>query len=631
MSTKVASLSADLSVRTSSFEAGLARARKRVQETQGTLEKFSASSAKGFRSTASGIDTLVGGFTRLKVGIATVIGAAGLTTLVKRQIEAASAINDMSERLQIGTDALQKYQFAAKLVGTSSETLETAVTKLNAKIGDGSYKYKNAEEGLNRIAEAVKNAKDDTQRLNIVNDAFGAKLGSKMLPLLKAGAQGLKDMGDQAERTGNVIDSKTIKATDELGDKLDTLISTMQKSFSQGFLDELVGSSGDLADIYNDPEFAKNVQNIGALFGDLAVTAMKLVSTIGYLIEKYKELSDLSKGSYGMDEKFFDWASKNFDSPKHQHERVIKKMGMGSALGGDMNRMMRMGAGLMQDRVTAPGTPATRKWSPSGSTTSGNTDDQSAKSIKAIFDNLQKETSELRLQNDLYGEKTSVIERARKESEIQNRLTSDGIVLTKGQQAQLQKYLDLLQQQKELQDRNAEYQQTMQDFTGLLRDSFEQAITSGGDLGDIIQGLIKDIAKMALQKQLLDPLFGNGTSGSTGILGQVIGTIGSAIFGSAPSHATGQANVPRDMLAFVHKNEEIVPARQTRGNQRGNGGINVKVVDNAGNKVTAQESSEPDVDLEIILDRANARNINRPGTDTNRALSSLQGRRPVRR
>lgn len=626
----VAKLSADLDVKTSRFEAGLARARARAKETQSVLDKFNVIGKKGFTSIGSGLDTLVGKFNGLKAGIAAVIGAAGLTALIRSQINAASAIKDMSERLQIGTDALQKYQFGAKLVGTSAETLETAITKLNGKIGDGSYKYKNAEEALTSISEAMRKAKTDAERSAIANDAFGVKLGAKMIPLLKDGAAGLKAMGDEAVRTGNVLSKDTIQAADKLGDTLDTLIGTMEKSFSQGFLDKLVGSSSDLKDVYSDPEFAKNIKNIGGLFGDLAEEALKLVSIIGMLIGKYQELSDLSKGSYGLDERFFDWASKNFDSPANQQKHQMKKQGIGSDFGQNVYGGGMLGAGLSAGKPAAQG-GGDPKVTPFAF--SGDTAKQTQDKIKAVLDGLKKETDALVVENSLYGQKASVIERARKQMEIQNKLAADGITLTKDQQAQVSKYLDLLEEQKQLQEDQQKYQETMQEFSDIVRNSFEQAIESGGSLSDVLQGLLKDIEKLVLKKMLLDPLFGDGSSGSTGFLTGILGNIGSAIFGHAPSmpsHATGQARVPYDMMARLHKGEQVITAQQA--NHGGGVELNVQVVNNNGSKVAATpKNGENGVDLMVLIDNAVAKNVSRQGSRTNDALNAQASRQIVRR
>lgn len=231
--------------------------------------------------------SVAAGFAQIAVAIASAASAGGLAVLTKNAIASASALKDTSERLQIGTADLQKYQFAAKLVGIEADTLETGLTKLNAKIADGTYKYDNTTEALISVAEAIKNAKNDTERLAIANDAFGAKMGSKFLPLLKDGADGLKILGDQAEATGNVINSQTIEAADNLGDRLDVLTSTIKNNFTQGFLDEFISQSSEASDIYKDPAFVESVQDLGTAFGYIAGLSFQGVQT---LVESIKDL-----------------------------------------------------------------------------------------------------------------------------------------------------------------------------------------------------------------------------------------------------------------------------------------------------------------------------------------------------
>lgn len=619
--TTVAKLSADLDVKTSRFEAGLARARKHAKDTQTVLDRFNVIGKKGFSAVSGGIDTMVGKFNALKAGIATVIGAAGLTALIKSQVSAASAIKDTADRLQIGTDALQKYQFAAKMVGTRAETLETAITKLNVKIGDGSYKYKNAEEALASIAEAMKNAKTSAERTAIVNDAFGAKLGAKMIPMLKDGAAGLKAMGDEAKRVGAILSKDTIEAADKLGDVLDTLFDVISKSFSKGFLDEVVGSTGDLRDIFTDPNFSESIKNIGGLFGDLAKQALELVSYVGKLIGQFQELRKDSQAY---------WSSNPLDKDKRALEYMLKSGA--DVFQGDVD----MEGGLTAPMFGGAKKPAAKTGTPAPKTTpfkfSTDTTKQTQDKIKAVLDGLKKETDALVVENQLYGQKASVIERARKQTEIQNKLTADGIVLTKDQQAQVSKYLDLLEEQKQLQADQQKYNETMQEFSDVIRSSFEQAIESGADLSDVLQGLLKDIEKLVFKKMVLDPLFGDGTAGNGGFLTGILGSIGGAIFGappSVPSHATGQARVPYDMMARLHKGEQVITAQQANGAGRGTE-LNVQVVNNNASKVTTK-TGENGVDLQVMIDNAVAKNVSRQGSSTQRALSAQASRTLVRR
>lgn len=630
--TKVASLTADLSVKTSNFEAGLQRAGTRLGVFNRQTNSFFNSNKKGFAAVGGGVDTLVGKFNVLKGSIAAVVGAAGLTALIKQQITAASAIKDTADRLELGTTALQKYQYAAKQVGIDNETLEQGIGKLNAKIADGSLKYKSAGDGLNSIADAVKNAKTSQERLNIVNDQFGDKLGKKMLPMLKNGAAGLRALGDEAERTGSVIKDSTIQAADQLGDNLDALVTTIEKNFSQGFLDQLVGQSSSLRDVYTDPKFSEGIKNLGGAFGDLAAEILKAAAALGTFIGWYQELADkVHKWDQEAWDKIMKAGSDAFDSPEAK-KRLANKMGakqyplaVGEVYGPTMG-----------GKMGGAGTPDIPTGKPSAFGKTGKTTKELSDATKAIFDGLKNETDQLKIQTDMYGQKASAIERARKEMEIQNKLSADGITLTKAQKAQLEEYLDKLGQQKQLQEDQEKYNETMKEFNDVVKDSFSDAILNGGKLSNVFNSLSQQIIKMAAQKAILEPLFGNGTAGSTGLFTSFLGAVGSAIFGGPPavpaaSHATGQARVPYDMNVRVHKNEKIVPASE---NMRGGGGqLTVKVIDRNNSKITegAQKQTSNGTELELMVDRATAKKIGQRGSQTNQALGAYNSRATVRR
>lgn len=624
--TVVARLSADLDIKTARFEAGIARARQRVRESQTTFDKFFNANKKGFGAVGGAVDTIIGRFASLKSAVVAVVGAGGLALLIKQQISAASAIKDTADRLQIGTTALQKYQYAAKQVGASNETLEAGIGKLNSKLADGSLKYESTGEALNSIADAVKNAKTEQQRLNIVNDAFGDKLGRKMLPLLKDGAAGLKALGDEAQRTGNVIKDSTIQAADELGDNLDALVSTIEKNFSQGFLDELVGQTSDLRDVYTDPKFAEGIKNLGGAFGDLSAQILKAASALGNFIGWYQELADkVHKWDKETWDKIMNAGSEAFDSPENRQKYLNRKNAIQYPL--------KVGEVYGPVMGAASGTPDIPTGKPKGWKPSGKTDKETSDSLKAIFDGLKNETDQLKIQTSTYGMKTSAIERARKQMEIQNKLAADGIKLNATQQEQLNTYLDTLEQQKQLQAAQEKYNSQMQDFTDAVSSSFEDAIVNGGKLSDVFNSLLKDIERMIIKKSLLEPLFGDGSAGSSGFLTSILGDIGGAIFGPSPtaSHATGQARVPYDMNVRVHKNEKIVPASE---NMRGGGGVElvVNMHNNNGSKVSQNAKQNGNgVELNVMIDQAVAKNISRAGSRTSQAMTAKANRTLVRR
>lgn len=635
---QVAKLAADLVANTTNFDDNLKKSSKTLnlfkrglQKQVGDIDGSIAGLGKGFMAVRAGV-----------LGVAAAVTGGGLTLLTKWAVSSASAVNDMADRLQMTTGDAQRFSYAFKLSGVDAEKFEAAITKLNAKIADGEFKYKNATEGLYSIAEAVKNAKDDTERASIVNDAFGNKIGSKMLPALSGGADGLRKLGDEAERTGNVISDKTIRAADELGDTFDIIASTIEKNFQQGFLDEVVGKSGELRDVYTDPEFTKGIHALGQEAGQLAKYMLEAAAALGNFIAKYQELEH--SGSFGLDEKFFRFMSKTFDSPANQAKTnaSLRDKYMTKDYGVQFGPFAPSGSG-------GSNAPAVTPYTPSKTTKSAIAAyNQQAAALKNLLSSLNEQNDQLEAQVDNYGKSAGAIARAAKEAEIENAIKKNGIKLTADQQKQISAGLDLLEQLTNKQEENKKATEAQQEadrnraqafeqLGATFASAFEDAVLNGEDLGDVLNSLMRDILKLAIRTQLLQPLtrafFGDGTSGNTGILGGLQSSFGgflSSIFSPAGSHATGTDFVTRDTNTRVHRGEAIIDAQEVRGLRRGGkGGTTVNIYDRNNNSVRAQDDG--DGNLEVWLDQASARNASRRGSKTRAAVKALSSSTITRR
>jgi len=176
------------------------------------------------------------------------ISAAGLVAYTKSIIDAADALNEMSERTGISVENLGKLQYAAKLSGVESEQLGKSLQALSGEIvaaagGSESSAAKFKRFGVSVQDAATKQIRPTNDVLLDLNDAFallpegaersarsaeffGAKLGGVMVPFLAQGRAGIEALGDEIERLGGLMSAETAKAAAEFNDNLDRLKTT---------------------------------------------------------------------------------------------------------------------------------------------------------------------------------------------------------------------------------------------------------------------------------------------------------------------------------------------------------------------------------------------------------------------
>ena len=98
-----------------------------------------------------------------------------------------------------------------------------------------------------------------------------------------------------------------------------------------------------------------------------------------------------------------------------------------------------------------------------------------------------------------------------------------------------------------------------------LSSAASQAINNWQGLGNLVKGILKDLAQLALSEAVLKPA-------SNWLSSSLSGFSWSKLLGGLPSFDVGTPYVPRDMVAKVHKGERIVPAAQNRGSGTGGAG-----------------------------------------------------------
>lgn len=167
---------------------------------------------------------------------------SGMRDFTRGLIEAGDQLKDQSERLGIDVEELQAWQFAAKQSGASAEEFGVGVktlyknlsesqagggladdfAKLKIKIKDASGAAASATEIIPQLADRIADSKNPTEQAGLALKFFG-KSGLALLPLLKEGAAGSKELLERFQELGGGYSKEFVEAADAAGDAQEEL------------------------------------------------------------------------------------------------------------------------------------------------------------------------------------------------------------------------------------------------------------------------------------------------------------------------------------------------------------------------------------------------------------------------
>lgn len=210
-------------------------------------EKSFDGASKSVKEFGEQIPGVSGAMQTLASGPAVVAGAAvaalgaGFASMIKKQIDFADGMNDLSLRLGISTERLSVLSLYAEQSGTDIESLAEAMGTLGVKISEGDKNLKRwgitagtSDEALFQLADRIAATEDPMLRLKIATDAFGES-GQKMLPLLVQGGDALRQMADSAP----VVSAEMAAMADRINDRFAELNGRIQ-GIALGIADKIM-------------------------------------------------------------------------------------------------------------------------------------------------------------------------------------------------------------------------------------------------------------------------------------------------------------------------------------------------------------------------------------------------------
>lgn len=165
---------------------------------------------------ASGIKTAAAWGTAI-VGAATAVGGA-MVAAAKSTAAELDVVDKASQRMGIAAESYQELAYAAGLSGVNMSTLEKAAKSLVGT--DLTF-----DDALDQIMALG----SESERTQAAVEMFGEKVAYDMQPLLKAGADGLAGMKQEANDLGLVMSQDTVTA----GAAMNDMFSKVDQSLTQ--------------------------------------------------------------------------------------------------------------------------------------------------------------------------------------------------------------------------------------------------------------------------------------------------------------------------------------------------------------------------------------------------------------
>lgn len=538
--------------------------------------------------------------------VATVGAAFG--NAMKSAIDRMDDMGKAAQRMGVGVENLSRLGLAAKLSDVSIEQLGTSFGKLNRNMaaiasGDGgeagrafkvlgisvteaSGKLKSGDVVMQELASKFSRMEDGAGKAALAMAIFG-KSGADMIPLLNGGAEAMRELGDEADRTGQTISESTARNAEVLNDNIARLYGRSEgfaNLLAQKLIPDLIDMSDRLLGVADSASAA-----------DAAISAWDEIkrSAQEYFGTTKAEFNSLMAIGGAAKDILSDWSMPAEQATRRWNEALAqsRQLMQDASRDAEMLRQQvdRTGKGSLPSNLSSTGSLTPRSFAPS---------------IPAA----PKRPKIDREHNAALAEAKRIYEGTRTAAEAYgDTLQRLDELKAKGLINQETYNRALFDAKWALGESKVEAIEAAQEFLNLgdvMKGGFDQAFSSIMDGTRSVSGAFRDMGQSILQSvtstfankafsYLIDAILGSAGHG-------LYGGGGSGLLGALPSFAVGTSRVPRDMVAQIHEGEAIIPARQAEAMRRGGGGTTVNVIDQRrGGTVERQDDGMGNITLMI--------------------------------
>lgn len=244
----------------------------------------------------------------------------GITALVTKSLDAASAIGDTAKAANIGIERLQELRFAASQSGAKFDDMDAALIRLNKSIGDvqngrggpladlfkqlgiDPAKIKDTGQAFDLIVQKLHGYGSEAQKASALSQLFGREAGPKLLQLVDEGGAGIDALAAKAHDLNIVLSAETVAGAKEASDKLDALFKVIQLqgvSAIAALAPEISKFAQEITDKL--PTVIRWIENLADAIGLISLDKIqKLQNALSDAQEKLAKYQQLPKSSFGF-------------------------------------------------------------------------------------------------------------------------------------------------------------------------------------------------------------------------------------------------------------------------------------------------------------------------------------------
>lgn len=471
-------------------------------------------------------------------------GVGGLAVLTRRAIESTAELGELADMAGVSAETLQELRHAAKEVGVGMDALVDGFKELQlradefATTGKGTAAEAFQRLGMSRdevqerlqqpsvflkeIVSRVKNLNQAAQ-IRVFDELFGGQAGEQFVRFLRLGADGIERFQQRARELGIVISNEMVARSRKANAELETMGDVFRIAGTNLAL-EFMPLIRDLADLMTDPEFHKGVrdfgQNMRHALEFMVNNSDEIIRVIGAIagMRLGKAIGGTKGAMFGG---LIGLAGPNIDWKK-----------LAKDLGVEFPELSQRGAGSLPANRFAPlGSVAGRAAAGVSDRGSGLGGTGTGIGTGELSD-FQKVKQNLELERDLIGA-------TNEERQVANMLKRAGVDIDSDRGRQIATLIGQINEETERMRKLGAVTETV---AFGMEDAFSQFIETGKfDFKDMVNSMIKDLARLTFRMQVIEPLMrnmqsafaGGGRGAPSGTFAPIGSIVGSLVGGFA--------------------------------------------------------------------------------------------------